>query len=405
MLIGLLAPLAAAEIVLRFLPVNAGLQTRTVNDRNPVMRFAENRPFTYSVGWNFTLVNRGRTNNFGFVNDDDYDAGSRTPLLAVVGDSYVEALMVPYSETLHGRLAACAKPRGRVYSFGVSGAPLSQYLVEADFARSTFHPNAMVVVIVGNDFDESLLQYKSEPGMQYFQPGTNGLFLTRVDYVPSTARRVLRRSAVVRYLFHNLNVVGPWQRFRAAQYLGNTLATVDSARVANSRAAVDQFLRELPVRSAVEPARIVLLVDGIRPNLYTSEGLSAAEGSYVDLMRRYFVAKATEDGFEVLDLQPRFIERYRRDGVRFEFSTDQHWNGTGHEEAAAAVASSGVFSRLFGDLECAQTSRRSRWLSRAAERVHLRPPRGLRASVDAVEHAVTVAVGGAATRVDQRAQR
>jgi hypothetical protein len=53
------------------------------------------------------------------VNDQVCDSTATTPLLAVIGDSYVEALMVAYRETLQGRLAAstprwtrCAR-RGR----------------------------------------------------------------------------------------------------------------------------------------------------------------------------------------------------------------------------------------------------------------------------------------------------
>src|SRR5215203_4239747 len=98
-LIGLLTPLLIAEVVLRFLPVRTGLETMTVNERNPVLRFTPNREFTYSKGWNLSLVNRGRTNNYGFVNAQDYDTTAHAPLLAVIGDSYVEAVMVPFAET------------------------------------------------------------------------------------------------------------------------------------------------------------------------------------------------------------------------------------------------------------------------------------------------------------------
>jgi len=52
-------------------------------------------------------------NNAGFVDDQDYNASYEQPLLAIVGDSYVEAAMVSYVETLHGRLADQLAPRAR----------------------------------------------------------------------------------------------------------------------------------------------------------------------------------------------------------------------------------------------------------------------------------------------------
>src|SRR5690606_25729789 len=141
--LGLVVPIGAAELALRLLPVNEGLMVQPVNASNPVFHFAPNRSSVWSRDWDFKLVNYVRTNNAGFVNDQDYRKDDPRPLLAVVGDSYVEALMVPFGQTLHGRLAAASAPWGRVYSFGGSGAPLSQYLVWAQYAREEWNANAL----------------------------------------------------------------------------------------------------------------------------------------------------------------------------------------------------------------------------------------------------------------------
>jgi len=50
----------------------------------------------------------------------------------------------------------------------------------------------------------------------------------------------------------------------------------------------------------------------------------------------------------VLDMQPVFIARHARDGARFEFPTDKHWNALGHELVAEQVRRTNVFQRLFG---------------------------------------------------------
>lgn len=90
---GLLAPLLLLEIVLRFLPVDRGLRSVPVDDSNPIHRFTPNRTSTFSRSWNFTQANIVRSNNCGFINNQDYESAATTPLLAIVGDSYVEAVM------------------------------------------------------------------------------------------------------------------------------------------------------------------------------------------------------------------------------------------------------------------------------------------------------------------------
>src|SRR5258708_8933818 len=127
-LLGFIAPLLIVEIVLRFLPVNEGLRVLPVNQTNPILRFTPNRTSVWSKGWDFSLVNRVRTNNYGFVSNIDYDPLARSPLLAIIGDSYVEAAMVPYDKTSAARLAEKLRGLARVYTFASSGSPLSQYL-------------------------------------------------------------------------------------------------------------------------------------------------------------------------------------------------------------------------------------------------------------------------------------
>lgn len=99
-LLALLLPLLALEGILRLLLVSTGMRMMPVNAQNPVMHFQPNLPLAFSRGWNFSIVNHGRVNNAGYVNGQTYDSLARSPLLAVIGDSYVEAAMVPYLATL-----------------------------------------------------------------------------------------------------------------------------------------------------------------------------------------------------------------------------------------------------------------------------------------------------------------
>src|ERR1051325_3488871 len=198
--------LLAAEVVLRFLPVSTGLRSMPVTAADPVLHFTPDRPFTNSLGWTMHNVVHGRVNNAGFVNDQDY-VRDGPPLIAVIGDSFIEAQMVPYAQSLQGRLAAALNGKFRVYSFAGSGAPLSQYLIWAGYAVKEYGARAVVINVVGNDFDESLSAYRVGPGFWQYAPDANGVLQLRLT--PHEAGALIslaRRSALARYAIINLGI-------------------------------------------------------------------------------------------------------------------------------------------------------------------------------------------------------
>jgi hypothetical protein len=161
---------------------------------------------------------------------------------------------------------------------------------------------------------------------------------------------MLRSSAFLRYTQHNL-MLG--QRLEHMRRTISGLQAADpelvrEARVSDSKQAIDYFLAQLPARSGLEPRSILLVLDAIRPAIYSEETLRRSESGYHAQMRRYLDEHARALGFQVIDLQPVFIARHRRDHTRFEFPTDKHWNELGQQVAAGEIGKSAVFSRLFG---------------------------------------------------------
>src|SRR4051794_34343963 len=348
--------LLVAEIVLRFLPVSTGLRSMPVTAADPVLHFTPNRPFTNSLGWNMHNVVHGRVNNAGFVNDQDY-VRDGPPMIAVIGDSFIEAQMVPYAESLQGRLAAALKDKLRVYSFAGSGAPLSQYLIWGGYAVKEYGARAVVINVVGNDFDESLGAYRLGPGFWQYAPDANGVLRLRLNpHQAGTLISLARHSAVARYLLINLGIqnsllfaVRPIGELifgkpanAAPRYAGNTDASADETRVRDSLAAIDAFLRDVPERIGLPPERVLFTLDGFR----YADAAQAGAGTYFDLMRGAFMEKAAALGYEVIDLDLRFIPRHARTGESFEFYDDNHWNATGHEVAFEAVMGSKLLARL-----------------------------------------------------------
>jgi hypothetical protein len=334
--------LVVAEAALRFFPVMSGLHSLPVSKDSPVFRFSPNRDFVVSRDWNFSMTNRGHVNNDGWVNNQDYRVSEYPPLVAVIGDSFVEAQMLPYAQRFDGLLAKLFEGKLRFYSFAASGAPLSQFLVWARYAVSKFNARALVINVVGSDFDQSRIEYKSSPGFWYYAPGADGgLHLQLVEYHPGAMTALVRHSALLRYLALHLRIgykfeaIMSWFRPHNDSNAGFTSANPSPSRIAASKAAVDAFLRDLGEIGL--PAQcIAFTVDGFRyPDRVEREA-----GTFNDIMRRYLIERASTSGFEAIDLDPLFLARYQETAERFEAPNDPHWNANGHRVAAEALLSS-----------------------------------------------------------------
>ena len=81
-----------------------------------------------------------------------------TVRIAVIGDSYIEALNAPpeaaVAAVLEKRLSR--RGQGRGVSLRVSGASLGHYLAMMRYVRTRFSPDFYIINIVHNDFEDSL---------------------------------------------------------------------------------------------------------------------------------------------------------------------------------------------------------------------------------------------------------
>jgi hypothetical protein len=344
----LLAPFLLLEGVFQLLPVANLPPLQPVNAQTPLLHYEPNADYRYSRDWNFSITTHRRTNNYGFTHAGDFRPAETTPLMVVIGDSFIEANQIAPGEAVAELLGAAVAGRGRVYGIGVSGASLSQYLVFAQYARANFHPHAMSFVIIENDFDESLLKYKSEPRFHYFAEDGS---LTRVDYQLSTAKKLLRHSATLRYVMLNLEAAHRLDVLRASWRGGLAHAeagTEPEERIVDSHRAVDHFLDQLPASAGLGPQSILFVLDAPRPAIYSAARLAKIDNGLHARLRRYFSAEAAARGYPVIDMQPLFIGRHRRDGSRFEAGpTDSHWNALGHRVVAGEIRSSALFARTF----------------------------------------------------------
>jgi lysophospholipase L1-like esterase len=267
--------------------------------------------------------------------------------VAVVGDSFVEALQVANDRSVAERLAyELSNRRGavEVYRFGIGGAPLSQYLhmVEREVAR--YRPDWIVVLIVHNDFDESFA----------FVPGryTSSFLKLRLEQdrvveeiAPAPWRpgfaEFLRRTATLRYLYYRWQVQPaalkswfvPGARADTAQFGANVRIDAVLRQMPQIRIATDHLFGRLDEAAKRLGAKLLLVMDGDRQAIYagdTQAPLRALTTMAEEIARRH--------GIAFLDLHGAFGADWRERHQHFEYMSDAHWNEAGHVVAARAIA-------------------------------------------------------------------
>jgi len=316
---------------------------------NGVIRYAPNQQGFWRVRDEIAAPYRinGQGWNSG-VGDYALERRAGFARIAVVGDSYVEALHVAYNQSLAEVLGRARNDRSRraeVYRFGISGAPLSQYvhIVEREVAR--YSPDWVVVIVVHNDFDES---YRFAQGRY-----TSSFMKFRIENgrvtgeLPPTPWRpswidTLRRTATARFLLYRWQVrpqalvdlllprsVGaaesPWA---ANVEIGRVLAA--HREVA---AVADHAVARLAVLAGGIGAHLLLVMDGDRGAIHGGRATSPAL-----TLNRILAEAARRHGVGFLDLHPQFAAHWAAHHRRFSFEADGHWNELGHSIAGMAIA-------------------------------------------------------------------
>ncbi|MDH3659472.1 MAG: GDSL-type esterase/lipase family protein, partial [Alphaproteobacteria bacterium] len=265
--------------------------------------------------------------------------------IALIGDSFVEALQVPYDESLAERLESRMIEAGQpteVYRFAVSGAPLSQYLhmLEQEVAR--YAPDLVIVVIVHNDFDESFL----------FKPGryTSSFLKLKMEgdrvvdelapapFEPGWIEMV-RHLATFRYLYYQRKLrpsvirdllLGSRQVYEANIEVDRITRHWDQIA-----AATDYLFARLAASAARQGTKLMLVMDANRQEIYHTGRPAKAHGA--DRLNGLAADLAAKHGIPFLDLKSAFRADWATHKTRFEFPDDNHWNSYGHDKAAEAI--------------------------------------------------------------------
>lgn len=312
------------ELLLQAMPVNSGARMATSSADAPFSRYLPRQNFVYSHGWALTNHRQGTTNREGFVNSRDFDAEKG---LLVVGDSYIEAFMLPYQDTLQGRLDVAL--HGKTYSAAASGNGLADTLALVRHFGPKLHPANIVVYV---DPSETRLLVSTPPrGHSGFVRKGDAIVIEHSVYVESRIKQLLIHSALARYVYYNLKL----PEWAAARNFWPVISAPAPFLVAEDRAKVLEFYFSA-MRAAAADSRVFFLIDGERACVYT--GKSNADAVALREASRLFARIASRHGFEVIDMQPLFERHWATHGELMDYlPMDGHWNRVAHQLAADAL--------------------------------------------------------------------
>lgn len=346
----LLALLVLLEVFLTFVIPASEFPSYYYDQDEHILRFSSSaqRDGVFTIGLLAQQRGRWHINNRGWNSLVDFGATKGNPRIAIIGDSYVEALQVDVENSIGGQLGRLMGPDIDVYAFGISGASLSQYLQMARYARDHFHPDVLVFNVVHNDFDESLCSVRQQAGMLCLDDGAEAIREAPITpYRPNRMTRLARHSSLLRFVVANLQMSSRLSRlFSSAPPSPRYNANIDvdqvKLRQARIEKATDYVLTTLRREHGEIP--ILFLIDAPRRDIY--EGRTGQ--SDVLWLHHLLRNRSERLGFHVVDLTDEFSRLFQAHRVRFESDYDWHWNERGHLTAARVLQAELKQRRLIG---------------------------------------------------------
>jgi len=263
----------------------------------------------------------------GWVTDPDgrsvFAPDRHRRLVALLGDSFVEALQVPYAASLVGRLNQSARPDVFVRNYGVSSYSPVLYLQQWRRQVRLARPNHVLLLLYANDIRDD------EHYAARAQPGQDGLPASVPGPGNSSIRMALRRLYVARLAR---------KAFLTLEYFVHERKPVSAVSVGGLleenpalKDLTKQCLSQLAKEIRETGARFTLLAV---PSKYemAHPGQQVPGGSFAAHVRVW----AEANGVEFLDLTSHF-EHTAAQGKRLFFERDIHFNHLGHAVAALAV--------------------------------------------------------------------
>jgi hypothetical protein len=327
--LGIVAFLAACELVLRLLPVSTSTLTGYYFDPD-ILTYPAGHRWSVSTGWDLRNPQTLHSNNFGFAADHDFVPDPHA--VALIGDSYVESSMLAPPDRPGAQLERALGGTRRVYAMGAPGTSLLDYAERIRFAHERFGVRDFVVFMERGDVRQALCGC-ANIHRRCLDPVTLGDRVPRRPE-PSAAERALRHFALAQYLSGQLKI----EPARLLRLLLPRSEAKPARAVAPSSDQLDVVTATFFER--VRPhlgGRLVIVMNAETPVLRDGHG---ANGLY----RQRFIELARAAGANVIDLDPVLRTHFEASALSLDVGPyDGHLNPLGvrllAEQAAAALKS------------------------------------------------------------------
>lgn len=326
-LAGAAGTLLACELLLRALPVSSA--TFVGYHLDPlILSYPAHFEWTSSTGWDLRNAQRSHTNNAGFVGRRDLER--RPEAIALIGDSFIEASMLPPADRPAEQLehALASAP---VYALGMPGSALLDYAERMRWAQQHYGLRRFVLLLESGDLKQSLCGSGNVHGPcldpQTFAPRTES------KPPPDALKRLLRHSALAQYLSGQIKL-NPQQLWRQAVRQARApvespaappapkTSSTEAARAASpaSVAVTQAFLARI---RALDLQDLVIVLDADRDAIYAGRDTSSPD-------QQAFAAALRQAGATVIEGRPLFEQHYRLHGLKFDVGPyDKHLNALG----------------------------------------------------------------------------
>jgi GDSL-like Lipase/Acylhydrolase family len=269
----------------------------------------------------------------------------------VLGDSFIEALQVPFEESftslLQRELAGRTPGRVEVINASVSGWGTDDELQYLTRYGRRFRPDLIVVAMtLYNDVNDNLRErfHMMRDGTLVERTGTRA---SSLDY------KIIQLKGLLASRFQTYQLLIRAKRAREMRVEAQQLSTHVSGlfvpadqRVSRGLELTRLLLERIRVVASEDGGRVVLVLIPLGVQLsdrqfaeFAGAGAGDTQGSQIDRPQRELKRIAERAGIEVIDLLPGFREWAASGGAALYLSRDGHWDRPGHRLATRIVAS------------------------------------------------------------------
>jgi hypothetical protein len=287
-----------------------------------------------------------RINNRGFNNDRDYRR-PRVPgtvRIALVGDSYVEALMIDRGHRVFEGLETGLRDAGvpaEVDSYGISGFGTGQEMLLLESEALQDHPDLAIVLFVQNDLADTACILGDGGEKPCFALDRDGALSVPpwTPHQPNTLARLAMTSALLRFLAIDRDLAAILRRGSGGP--GDPFETLYASHPDERHAEAWRVVEACFARMAEDCARagtvLMLIHQPLLPRGSAARLRDVPGGGDAGALAARLAAIASRHRFVFLDLGPSFGATGDAAAERFLNLGTGHWNADAHRLVARAL--------------------------------------------------------------------